>query len=218
MSGSGDIKEDLPIVDQATLKMLSVLEEGDNVTQRELALRIGVALGFANKLIKRAVSKGLLKVSEAPAKRYAYYLTPKGFAEKSRLVGDYLTTSLQFFKRARLECELVFAQIKKDNRRSVALYGVSELAEIAVMAAQVGDLKPVMVVQEGAKDQFFSGLSIVTSLKSAKDLGIDAIMICQSVNAQAAFFCAREFFEDEQIYAPAILRITRKHELSIREI
>ena len=46
---------------------------------------LGVSVGLINTLIKRAVKKGLVKVREAPYKRYAYYLTPHGFAKKVRL-------------------------------------------------------------------------------------------------------------------------------------
>ena len=64
----------------------------------------GIALGLANAYLKRCVKKGLIKVSQAPANRYAYYLTPKGFTEKSRLTAEYLTISFNFFRDARAQC------------------------------------------------------------------------------------------------------------------
>ena len=45
--------------------------------------------------------QGCMKARQAPYKRYAYYLTPEGFVEKSRLVGEYLQSSLEFFRKAR---------------------------------------------------------------------------------------------------------------------
>ena len=212
MIDSTQIRDELPNADQATLKMLSVLEEGDRVSQRQLALRIGVALGFANKLIKRAVNKGLLKVSEAPAKRYAYYLTPQGFAEKSRLVGEYLSSSLNFFRQARQEFEKTYHLIQQDGRRSIALYCVSEVAEIAILAGEAKGFTLDMMIDEACPDATFSGLPVVTSLKAAKDQGVDALMICCSDDPQKAYFAARKYFEDQQIYAAKILYITRKEE------
>ena len=47
------------------------------------------------------MKKGFVKAKAAPYKRYAYYLTPKGFNEKSRLVAQYLEVSLDFFRTAR---------------------------------------------------------------------------------------------------------------------
>ena len=68
-----------------TLDLLEAVERGEPISQRKLAARLGVALGLANALVKRCIHKGLLKVREAPTRRYAYYLTPTGFSEKHRM-------------------------------------------------------------------------------------------------------------------------------------
>src|SRR5689334_4018081 len=90
---------------QITLGMLTAVEGNSGVTQRTLARELGIALGLTNTYIKRCVNKGLIKVTHIPAKRYAYYLTPKGFSEKSRLTAQYLTHSFNFFRIARAQCE-----------------------------------------------------------------------------------------------------------------
>ena len=64
---------------------------------------LGIALGLANAYLKRCVKKGLIKVSQVPANRYAYYLTPKGFAEKSRLTAEYLSVSFNLFRDTRAQ-------------------------------------------------------------------------------------------------------------------
>ena len=74
MNNAGD-KEDA-----LTLEILEVIENQSHVTQRHLADRLGVALGLANSYLKRCIRKGLIKVQQAPANRYLYYITPKGFA------------------------------------------------------------------------------------------------------------------------------------------
>jgi len=67
-----------------TLEILQTIDEHNDVTQRHLADNLGVALGLANSYLKRCVKMGLVKIHQAPANRYLYYLTPKGFAEKSK--------------------------------------------------------------------------------------------------------------------------------------
>src|SRR5215468_12238177 len=86
------------------LSLLESVERDGGQTQRRLASELGVALGLVNAYLKRCVKKGLLKVGEAPARRYAYYLTPHGFAEKSRLTVEYLSSSFSFFRQAREDC------------------------------------------------------------------------------------------------------------------
>ena len=67
------------------LGLLESVERDGAQSQRRIAADLGIALGLVNAYVKRCVRKGLLKVSEAPARRYVYYLTPQGFAEKSKL-------------------------------------------------------------------------------------------------------------------------------------
>jgi predicted transcriptional regulator len=80
------------------LGLLQSVERDGGQSQRRLAAELGIALGLVNAYLKRCIKKGLVKVSEAPARRYAYYLTPHGFAEKSRLTVDYLSYSFSLFR------------------------------------------------------------------------------------------------------------------------
>ena len=89
---------------QTTLRLLSDIERKEFSSQRAFSVRLGIALGLTNAYVKRCVKKGWIKMRRVPARRYAYYLTPKGFTEKSKLVGEYLTSSLEFFRAARAQC------------------------------------------------------------------------------------------------------------------
>ena len=63
------------------LELLGAVERGD-ITQRRLSRELGIAVGLVNAYIKRCINKGYIKVKAIPPRRYAYYLTPKGFSEK----------------------------------------------------------------------------------------------------------------------------------------
>src|SRR5580704_16955220 len=86
------------------LGLLSLVERDGGQSQRRLATDLGVALGLINAYLRRCVKKGLVKVKQAPARRYVYYLTPVGLAEKSRLTVEYLSVSFEFFRLAKAEC------------------------------------------------------------------------------------------------------------------
>src|SRR5438045_4898592 len=81
------------------LGLLESVERDGVQSQRKLASELGIALGLVNAYLKRCVRKGLLKIGQAPPRRYAYYLKPHGFAEKSRLTVEYLYSSFYFFCR-----------------------------------------------------------------------------------------------------------------------
>ena len=107
---------------------------GDAQTQRRLASDLGVALGLVNAYSKSCINKGLVKVRDAPARRYAYYLTPKGFAEKSRLTIEYLTHSFSLFSSGESGIHGHSAFRRGRGVSRLAVLGASDLAEILPFA------------------------------------------------------------------------------------
>lgn len=119
-----------------TLELLEAIEQRSDVTQRNLAARLDVALGLANSYLKRCVRKGLVKIQQVPPNRYLYYLTPKGFHEKSRLTAQYLVSSLNIYRRASDGYARLFAACAAEGRDRVVLCGATDLAEIAAIRAR----------------------------------------------------------------------------------
>ena len=132
MGRSVEKERDDPIV----LGILNAVDRDAGVTQRSVASELGIAVGLANAYVKRCARKGLIKVSQAPARRYAYYLTPKGFAEKARLTAEYLSDSLSFFRHARLQYSEVLQDIQDRGGSSVVLVGDGDLADIARLVSR----------------------------------------------------------------------------------
>src|ERR1700749_1759213 len=111
--------------ERIVLGLLSSVESDGARSQRHIAAELGIALGLVNVYLKRCVKKGLVKVNDAPARRYAYYLTPTGFAEKSRLTVRYLSDSFSFFRLAKGDCARVFEQAKASGYARLLLAGKS---------------------------------------------------------------------------------------------
>ena len=85
------------------LGLLDAVEQDRAHSQRHLASELGIALGLVNAYLKRCMKKGLVKVRQAPARRYAYYLTPQGIAEKSRLTVENLSYSIGIIRQAKTD-------------------------------------------------------------------------------------------------------------------
>src|SRR6185369_13008616 len=98
------------------LEFLTAIERGEVVTQMTLRKRIGVSIGLVNALLKRGMRNDYVKARKVPFRRYAYYVTPTGFSEKSRLVAIYLENSLTFFRGARSQYAEIF-----ENARTAGL-------------------------------------------------------------------------------------------------
>ena len=111
-----------------TLGVLSAVEADSSITQRSLARELGVALGLTNSYFKKCIEKGLVKIKQVPANRYAYYLTPKGFSEKSRLTAEYLKSSFSFYRRAKYYLTRIMEFCSKKKLFNIVLSDKSELA------------------------------------------------------------------------------------------
>src|SRR6266576_3626793 len=132
------------------LGLLESVERDGAQSQRKLASELGIALGLVNAYLKRAVKKGLVKVGQAPARRYAYYLTPHGFSEKSRLTVEYLSASFSFFRKAKEEYTDLFGIACARGIPRVVLVGRSDLCEIAILCAVDNPIKIVALVDSEA--------------------------------------------------------------------
>lgn len=209
MSHQDDIRVGLSLSDRATLSLLSVLEDDGHATQRSLAVRIDVALGLINSLLKRAVRKGLVKVKDVPAKRIAYYVTPKGFNEKSRLVAEYLTTSLMFFRQARSEYSDLCQQVVECGHKRIMLYGMGELAEIAILSAQGYKVELCGMVQVGSNQSHFTGLPVYSSLEAALEHAVDAVVLTATDTPQAAYDHLIQHIGAERVFAAPMLHISK---------
>lgn len=178
---------------------------GDGATsQRRIASDLGIALGLVNAYLKRCVRKGLVKVSHAPARRYAYYLTPHGFTEKSRLTVEYLSSSFSFFRQAKADCAEVFAVAHSRNFRNLVLYGKSDLTEVAILSAVESGMSIVAVVDDGGNGLPFVGKDVVSSFGELST-AIDAVVITDLRNAPEAFEAAVKRYGVQRVLAPKML-------------
>lgn len=146
--------------DELTLRLLQAIDERSDITQRRLSQRLGVALGLTNSYLKRCMRKGLIKFKQVPANRYAYYLTPKGFAEKSRLTASYLTVSFDFYRSASRACKDVFDRCEHSGWRKVVLCGASELCEIALIRIHESGLDMQGIYAPGFEGATFLGFPV----------------------------------------------------------
>lgn len=179
------------------LALLSAVERDPAVTQRGVASEIGVAVGLINAYVKRCARKGLIKISQAPARRYAYYLTAKGLAEKSRLTAEYLSHSLAFFRRARMQYGDILQRLADMGQRRVILAGAGELAEIVKLIAPSYGVEVAAILDQK------SALKTVLS-----DVGDSLCCIVTSINAPHEMHeLAASLLGPDRVYAPPLLRL-----------
>ena len=186
------------------LSLLQAVERQNNVTQRSLADELGVAVGLINAYVKRGVKRGLIKVQHVPKRRFAYYLTPHGFAEKSRLAALYLSSSFEFFRQARRDCDAATNAAAEQGWNRLVLIGASDLAEIAIICAAESNAKIVAVVDGRLGRERFHGLPVLARFEDAKLLA-DAALVTSLDDTHNAFVRAAEVFSSERVLVPELL-------------
>jgi DNA-binding MarR family transcriptional regulator len=190
-----------PSNDAIVLGVLDAVERNPSATQRSVARELGIALGLVNAYLNRCLSKGLIKIGQVPPRRYAYYLTPRGMSEKSRLTATYLMDSFAFFREARMQCHEVFQALAARGQCRLALIGDGDLAEIARLVARD---HPVEVAGIAPASPDTAGLRL-----NLEGLGpLDAVVVTTLERSRETFAAAVELLGAERVYAPALLRVS----------
>jgi len=192
--------------ERVVLGLLNSVEQDGERSQRHIAAELGIALGLVNAYLKRCVKKGLVKVHDAPARRYAYYLTPQGFAEKSRLTVQYLSDSFSFFRLAKSDCARVFDTAKARGFTRLVLAGKSDLAEVAILCAVEAAVTIVAVVDERSDEAQFVGVDLRKSYAEVT-VPFDAVVVTDVSRASQSLDASVAACGADRVLAPDLLKL-----------
>jgi EPS-associated MarR family transcriptional regulator len=110
------------LTDEYRYKVLKLLDDNPELTQRQLAKALGISLGKVNFCLKALIEKGMIKAgnfkNSQNKQAYAYLLTPKGVEAKARLVVAFLRAKVAQHQALQREIEQLrqeVAEIKEDG-------------------------------------------------------------------------------------------------------
>lgn len=90
-------------------KLLKLLAEEPQISQRDLAIRLGISVGKTNYCLSALVEKGLVKINNFRRANnklaYAYFLTPSGIEEKARVTVSFLQRKMREYAELHDEIE-----------------------------------------------------------------------------------------------------------------
>ena len=133
------------------LRLLEELERNPIVSQRELSHKFGIALGVTNACLKRMARKGLIRIRDLNPRKIGYYLTPKGFIEKTRLTIHLISFRVQHYSELKKVIANRLLEMQRDGRQRIVFYGVSDEMEVAYITLQGVNLKLVGIVEDDEK-------------------------------------------------------------------
>ncbi|MDT8858146.1 MarR family EPS-associated transcriptional regulator [Paracoccaceae bacterium Fryx2] len=96
-------------------RVLRLLQDNPEMSQRELAVAVGVSVGGMHYVINALIDKGFVKLGNFTAaedkRRYAYVLTPQGIARKAALTRAFLTRKMEEYEALKEEIEALSSEL-----------------------------------------------------------------------------------------------------------
>jgi EPS-associated MarR family transcriptional regulator len=107
------------IQEDTYFRIMRVLQDNPDLTQRELAEMLGMSVGGLNYCLNALIDKGFVKMGNFQKSKnkfkYVYLLTPKGIAEKAALTSQFLKRKMGEYEALRVEIEVLKAEVGEDE-------------------------------------------------------------------------------------------------------
>jgi DNA-binding MarR family transcriptional regulator len=117
-------------IKQHEYDLLSEIAQDSLVTQANLSVRLGIAVGSVNWYIKRLVHRGWVKVSHLDRTRLKYDLTPDGLAVFTQRALFYARDSLKIYSDFRKKAKTIVHELEQKGIRQVYIEGDDEIVDI----------------------------------------------------------------------------------------
>lgn len=99
-------------------RVLRMLQDNPDMTQREIAEKLGISTSGLNYCLNALIDKGWVKVQNFRQSKnkfgYIYVLSPQGFAEKTSLAGRFLKRKMTEYAELSAEIEALKTEISDD--------------------------------------------------------------------------------------------------------
>jgi len=162
--------------DLLALEILEHVNGSCRLTNRTLTAKLGCQIKLTHSILTKMVEKGLLQVVKIHTRRWDYFLTPQGIAEKTRLTCEFFSFSMRFYQEARRRSAQVCRDLAESGRKDVAFLGDSELAEIVYLGVREWGLNLIEVY--GQSRSQFMGVE-VRDPKQLPATKANAVIVCE---------------------------------------
>lgn len=189
-----------PPQEMRELNLLQELEKNPIISQRELSNKFGIALGVTNACLKRMVRRGWIRIMGFNHRKIGYYLTAKGFAEKTKLTLHLISWTVQHYSALKEIIGRKFLEMQNSGIERIVFYGVSDEMEVAFVTLQGVNLKLVGIVEDEdkivQKEVFGFELKDVSQIETIKP---DAVLITSLVGQEEKQEKLKKFIDAQRI-------------------
>ena len=107
------------IQEDTHFRIMRILQDNPDLTQRELADKLGMSVGGLNYCLNALIDKGFVKMANFSKSKnkfkYVYLLTPQGIAEKVALTSHFLRRKMEEYDVLKAEIEALRTEVVEDQ-------------------------------------------------------------------------------------------------------
>ncbi|SCX77488.1 winged helix-turn-helix transcriptional regulator [Alkaliphilus peptidifermentans] len=146
--------------------VLELINENENISQRQLAKKTGLSLGSVNILLKKMIKEGLIKVESIPANRVVYMLTPKGMTEKISKTYKYIKLHYTYINETKEKIKNQIINLLRENGSIHIVLGEDEISDLVKSAlAELQNIDNITLIN---KNSSFYGETPVVFLSTVE--------------------------------------------------
>ena len=116
------------------LDTLLELKDNPSLSQRSLAHRLNISLGFTNAILQNVIYRGWIKAQKMTGRKILYLITPQGMARAANLVYDRFRETQNYYQYTKELLTSYLTDLYTKGKRKAAIYGTSQLAEITYLS------------------------------------------------------------------------------------
>lgn len=121
---------DLTPEDNRDLIILEHIAKDPDMTQANLAIQLGVAIGTINWHLKRLIAKGYVKARRVERRKLSYIVTPEGISLRAHMTLDYIQNSFRLYRLVRQRMIEQLDQVRLAGYNCIRLEGEGDVADV----------------------------------------------------------------------------------------
>ncbi|TAJ26351.1 MAG: winged helix-turn-helix transcriptional regulator [Nitrospirae bacterium] len=178
------------------LFVLLALEETSNLSQHQLAKKVGVSSAMSHNYMKDLIDQGVVSVSGQTNRNMKYVVTAKGTERRVALMGAYSKEIASLYSIAKQEVERRLWELHREGLKSVVLFGAAETGELVYSAAKTTPIRILGFVDNDAtKHRMLFGKIPVSSPDTIEAYQPDGVLIASSGETDAIYRQLRHLSE-----------------------
>jgi len=154
-------------LDEREFELINIIGQKLGSNQRDLSRHLDLSLGQTNMLVRRLVSKGLIRISQLNKRKVQYLLTPKGISEKLRQSMKYTRHTINSIGLIKDLVKGILVRLYEQGHKKFYVYSEPDLTlliETALKEAGLAD--SAMVVLKEVPRQELDGILLVGKEKA----------------------------------------------------